>query len=205
MRLFHQRGWVGSDINPNSWLQLVLRGRFFWVRVVTLWSSKQDIFSGEINYTSPVSPERIPGIFHLMWPWSHFISNGSLFSLVWYPYQVSKKCWRQIPSPSCDVNQILLFASVSAPPPFQPEASSMEHEVSSFSGARHIRSKLPIPQELWRYSPSELLMNRKFRTHWKVELTCMLEAPDAAHGLSLVIYKAFTVFTLCSASPLLLK
>ena len=50
---------------PSSWLQVVLRGRL-WVRVMTLWSSRWDIFSGEMNYISPVSPERTTGSLHLI-------------------------------------------------------------------------------------------------------------------------------------------
>ena len=83
---------------PSFWLWLVIRGHF-WVRLMTLWSSRWDIFSGEMNYISPVSPERTIGSLHLIWPWINFVSDGSLFSPEWYPYQIPRKCWQQILSP----------------------------------------------------------------------------------------------------------
>ena len=76
----------------------------------------------------------------------------------------------------CDVDQNLLFASISAPPPFQPNTAYLEHEVWSFSGTRDNHPKLPI-----------------------VELTCTLES--VIYGLPPFFNKAFTVFTPSSASP----
>ena len=75
----------------------------------------------------------------------------------------------------CDVDQNLHFVSISAPPPFQLQASYLEHEVSELPWSWHIRPKLPIHQELCR----------RMNTLWKVELTCTLQAPDTAHHLSL--------------------
>ena len=107
--------WWQQPSSWLSWLQPVLRGRFIWVRVMTLWSCRWDIFSGEMNYISPVSPEHTAGSLYLIWPWSNFISYGSLFSPVWYLYQNSRKCWWQIPSPVMSIKIYFCFRLFSSP------------------------------------------------------------------------------------------
>ena len=118
---------------------------------MTLWSCRWDIFSREMNYISPVSPECTAGSLYLIWPWSNFISYSSLFSPVRYLYQISRKCSQQIPSPATTIkswffpSQLLL--------PFNQKLSIWNLSFPSFSGTKHIRPKLPIHQELCRHIP----------------------------------------------------
>ena len=50
---------------PSFWQQPVLRGRFFWVKVVTLWSSRWDIFCFSWTYHRKSPPRMTVEPFHL--------------------------------------------------------------------------------------------------------------------------------------------
>ena len=143
--------WWWQPSSWLSWLWSVLRGHFFWVRVITLWSSRQDIFSGETNYISPVSPEHTAGSLHLM--------TVKLFHLQWflglsclYPYQISRKCWRQISSPVMSIKIYFLLPSWLLLP-CNHKLLNWNMRFLSFSETRDIRPKLPIHQELCRRIP----------------------------------------------------
>ena len=123
------------------------------IRVVTLWSFRRYIFSGEMNYISLISPECTSEGLHFIWPWSHFIFDGSLFSLVWYPYQISRKSWRQIPSPVMSIKIYFLLPSLLLLP-FNHKHFMWNMRFLSFSGTTDIRSKLPIHQEPCRWIPT---------------------------------------------------
>ena len=135
---------------PTSWLQLAIGGRF-WVRVTTLLSSKWDVCSREMNYMyiSPVSPKCITESLCLIWQWSKFITHGSSFSPVRYPYQIWRKCLQQILSPVTSIKSYLLFLPQLLLP-FNQKLPIRNRRFPSLSVAGHICPKVHIHQELYR-------------------------------------------------------
>ena len=187
--LIHHATTSSKEMNhwwrqPSSWLyslQPLLRGHFFWVRVITLWSLRWDtcgyLQPGNELYLSCFSwmYTCIAGSLYLTLPWSNFISYSSLFPPVWYPYQISRMCWRQIPSPVTSAKIYFLFSSLLL--------HSFNHNLPVW--------KMRFFELLWNQGHSSLASYSsgalQANTHWKVELICMLEVPDMAHHLSLLV------------------
>ena len=150
MWLLLQREWVGGDCIPPPDCDWVIRGRS--ESVMTLWYCRWDIFSGEMNYISPVFPQHSTESLHLIWPWSNFISYGSLLSPVRYPYRISGKCWHQILSLVTSIKSYFLFLSQFLLP-FNQKLPNWNMRFPSLSSTRHIRPKLCAHQELCRRIP----------------------------------------------------
>ena len=133
-----------------------------------------------MTYISPVSLECTAGSLHLIWPWSNFISYGSLLSPVGFPYQISRKCWWKI---SSSVTLIIYYLFPS-------------------------QLLLPFNQKLLSLSGTigtsilSLLFIKSSAGEYPLERRADLYTKSAWYGLLPYFSKLFMVFTPHSASPL---
>ena len=135
-----------------------------------------------MNDTSSVSPEHTSQCLHPIWPWSNFISYGSLeqFHLLRFlvltcqvPIPNLQEVLATDPEP-CDDDKKDIFVSVLAPPPYQPG--------SFLSGTWGFQASL----ELGTFVLSFLFI-KSFASEYPLEgeLICTLKVPEMARRLSL--------------------